>query len=167
MLEKMKIFQISPLNKGDRDWVVRLLKEHWGSTKVVTRGKIHFAEELPGFIAIQGNKPVGLVTYKIDADECEIVTLNSLIERAGVGSDLLNAVRNIAALAKCRRLLLITTNDNIAALHFYQKRGFSLVAVHRNELEQSRKLKPEIPYIGNDGIPLRDEIELELLLEER
>ncbi|MCG0275770.1 MAG: hypothetical protein L5655_06315 [Thermosediminibacteraceae bacterium] len=50
-------------------------------------------------------------------------------------------------------------------MKFYQKRGFLLVAVHRNALEQARKLKPEIPLIGIDGIPLRDEIELELPLE--
>jgi hypothetical protein len=50
------------------------------------------------------------------------------------------------------------------ALRFYQKRGFVLVAVHRNALEQSRKLKPEIPLIGDDEIPLRDEIELEMML---
>jgi hypothetical protein len=52
------------------------------------------------------------------------------------------------------------------ALRFYQKRGFVLVALHRNALELSRKLKPEISLIGNAGIPLRDEIELEIMLDE-
>lgn len=64
----------------------------------------------------------------------------------------------------CFRLWLITTNDNLAAIGYYQKRGFSLVAVHRNALEEARKIKPTIPLIGIDGIPLRDEIELEILL---
>jgi hypothetical protein len=66
----------------------------------------------------------------------------------------------------CTRLWLITTNDNLHALRFYQKRGFMLVAVHRNAVEQSRKLKPEIPLYGKDGIPIRDEIELEMLLNQ-
>ncbi len=159
-----KTFQVRPLNKGDHDWVARVLAEHWGSTKVVTRGRIHDADELPGFVAVQENKPVGLATYRIDGDQCEIVTLHSPVEGIGIGSALINAVKTVAVSARCRRLWLITTNDNLAALRFYQKRGFLLVAVHRNALEQSRRLKPEIPLVGIDGIPLRDEIELEMLL---
>ncbi len=155
----MKEFQIRPLDKGDRDWIVCLLEEYWGSTKIVTRGRIHHADELPGFVAVQGGKPVGLVTYKVEGEECEVVTMNSLIEGIGIGSTLLEAVKQVAASSRCKRLWLITTNDNTAALHL-----LSLVAVHRNALEQSRRLKPEIPLVGTDGIPLRDEIELELLL---
>lgn len=161
----MATFQIRPFNKGDRDWAARFFEEHWHSAKIVTRGRIHYADELPGFIAVQQEgKPVGLVTYRIDGDECEIVTMNSLIQGVGIGSALLDAVKDVAASDQCKRLWLVTTNDNIAALRFYQKRGFSLVAVYRNALEQSRRLKPEIPLVGIDGIPLRDEIELELLL---
>ena len=160
----MKSFQIKPLNKGDHDWVVSLLKEHWGSTRMVTRGKLFQADELPGFAAIQDDKPVGLITYRMDGDECEITSINSLVEKAGIGTALIDAVKDVATIARCKRLWLITTNDNTAALLFYQKRGFMLVAVYPNALEQSRKLKPEIPLVGIDGIPLRDEVELELPL---
>jgi N-acetylglutamate synthase-like GNAT family acetyltransferase len=104
------------------------------------------------------------VTYRLEGDECEVITLNSLIGGMGVGSALIEAIREVAVSAGCKRLWLITTNDNLAALSFYQKRGFVLVAVYRNVLEQSRRLKPEIPLVGMDGIPLRDELELELLL---
>ncbi len=131
---------------------------------MVTRGKMHQADELPGFIAVHEGKPAGLVTYHINGNECEIVSMNSLVERTGIGSALIDAVKDVAAKAGCKRLWLITSNDNTAALRFYQKRGFSLVAVYRNAVEQSRKLKPEIPLIGNDGIPLRDEIELGMFL---
>jgi len=109
-------------------------------------------------------RPIGLVTYRIDGDECEITTLNSLVEGIGIGSALVAAIKDAAVSAECKRLWLITTNDNLPALRFYQKRGFLLVAVHRNALQQSRRLKPEIPLVGRDGIPLRDEIELEMLL---
>lgn len=57
---------------------------------------------------------------------------------------------------------MITTNDNMKALRFYQKQGFVLKALYPNALEESRELKPEIPKIGIDNIPLRDEIELEI-----
>ena len=160
----MKPFRVRPSNKGYRDWTARFLEEHWHSTKIVTRGRIHYADELTGFIAVQEDEPVGLVTYQINGDECEIVTMNSLVQGVGIGSALLDAVKDTAASARCKRLWLITTNDNVAALRFYQKRGFSLVAVHRNALEQSRGLKPELPLVGINGIPLRDEIELELVL---
>jgi ribosomal protein S18 acetylase RimI-like enzyme len=90
--------------------------------------------------------------------------MNSLAEARGVGSALVDAVRNAAANAGCQRLWLITTNDNTTALRFWQKRGFRLAALYRNAIEQSRKLKPEIPLTGNDGISIRDEIELEIKL---
>ncbi|UCD57579.1 MAG: GNAT family N-acetyltransferase, partial [Candidatus Hydrogenedentota bacterium] len=106
----------------------------------------------------------GLVTFRIEDDECEIVTIDSTAEGTGVGSALIGAVKDAAVSAQCKRLWLITTNDNTAALRFYQKRGFILVAVYPNALEQARRLKPELPFIGKDGIPLRDEIELEMRL---
>jgi N-acetylglutamate synthase-like GNAT family acetyltransferase len=160
----MTAFQVRSTDTKDVGWIGDFLKQHWGSTKIVSRGRIHCAERLPGFVAIHDDKPVGLVTYRIDGNQCEIVTLNSLFERTGIGSALLNTVKAAAAAAKCLRIWLVTTNDNVRALHFYQRRGFVLVAVHRNAIEKSRKLKPEIPLVGFYGIPLRDEIELEMSL---
>ena len=148
----------------DRGWIVGLLTEHWGSTQIVTRGRLHQADELPGFMAFQGDDPVGLITYRIDGRECEIISLNSLREGIGIGTALLNAVREAAVSAGCRRFWMITTNDNQRAIRFYQKYGFTIAAIHRNALEQSRKLKPSIPLTGIDGIPLKDEIEMEIFL---
>jgi ribosomal protein S18 acetylase RimI-like enzyme len=136
----------------------------WHSAKVVSRGKVHYADGLPGFVALLGNRRVGLLTYRIESGEWEIVTLDSLMERIGIGTSLIRAVRSVAVSSKCRRLWLITTNDNLNALRFYQRRGFSIAALYRNALDLSRKLKPEIPRMGLDEIPLRDELELETLL---
>jgi GNAT superfamily N-acetyltransferase len=160
----VRVFQVRPLGEDDRDWVARLLEEHWGSAAIVTRGRVHHSDKLPGFVAMRGNEPIGLITYRIGGDECEIVSLNSLVEETGIGSALINAVKDTAVSERCRRLWLITTNDNLAALRFYQKRGFALVAIYRDALEKSRQLKPGVPLIGMEGIPLRDEIELEVLL---
>jgi ribosomal protein S18 acetylase RimI-like enzyme len=157
-------FQIRPSNKEDKPWVENLMQEWWAGPEQVTRGRVLRADELPGFVAVEKGKPMGLITYRIDGVECEIVTMNSLSGGKGVGTALIDTVRDVAAEAGCRRLWLITTNDNTGALRFYQKRGFRLVAVHRNAVEKSRKLKPEIPMTGNDGIPVRDEIEMELIL---
>jgi ribosomal protein S18 acetylase RimI-like enzyme len=153
------------LKAEDRDWVMRLLQERWGSTLIVSRGRVHEADKLPGFIAEDQGDPIGMVTYWIDGDECEMVSLDSLVEGRGLGSALVAAVKETATEGGCDRLWLITTNDNTVALRFYQKLGFRLVAVHRNAIDRSRELKPEIPTIGMDGIPIRDEIELELRLD--
>ncbi len=160
----MKPYQIRPLNKDDKTWVVDLLKEWWAGPMIVTRGKAHYPDKYPGFIAEVAGKPAGLVTYNITGKDCEIVTMNSLVEKIGIGSALIDAVKDVAKKKGCQRLWLITTNDNTAALRFYQKYGMVLVAVHRNAVEKSRRLKPDIPLTGNDGIPLRDEIELEIRL---
>jgi ribosomal protein S18 acetylase RimI-like enzyme len=160
----MKSFQIRPLNQEDKAWVASLLKEWWAGPKIVTRGKVHQAEKLPGFIAVQKGKPAGLITYEIAGERCEIVTMNSLVEGKGMGSTLIDAVKDVATKAGCQRLWLITTNDNTKALRFYQKYGLAIIAWHHNAIEQDRRLKPEIPLTGNDGIPIRDEIELEMKL---
>ena len=163
--DRMETPVISPLAAEDREWIAHLLSSSWGSVNVVSRGVVHNAADLPGFKAILHGENAGLITYRIDKGECEIVTLDSLVEGRGVGSRLIAAVVSKARENGCRRVWLITTNDNLKALRFYQKRGFVLAALHAGALAESRLLKPEIPLTGLDGIPLRDEIELEIKLD--
>ena len=159
-------FGLRPTEERDREWVRALVAEHWGADFVVVHGAIYRPHELPGFVAEDAHgQPLGLATYTIRDRGCELVTLNSLRERSGVGTALLDAVAGAARGAGCVRLWLITTNDNVHALAFYQKRGMRLVAVHRGAVDRSRGLKPSIPLVGASGIPICDEIELELPLE--
>ena len=65
----------------------------------------------------------------------------------------------------CQRLFLVTTNDNLHALGFYQRYGFELTCVRRGAVDEARKIKPGIPIIGMNDIPLHDEIELEMSLK--
>jgi ribosomal protein S18 acetylase RimI-like enzyme len=153
--------KIRPVKAEDQKWVRQVSVEHWSSEVVVTRGKVYLVEELAGFVALLSGERVGLLTYNIQDDSCEILTLNSLLEKQGVGTSLLSTMEDKAASTGCRRLWLITTNDNLEALRFYQKRGFSIVAVYSDAIKESRRLKPEIPLTSEDGIPIRDEIELE------
>ncbi len=154
--------QVIPYTKEYKVWATALLTEHWGSARSVSRGRIYQADELPGFVAVEKDKPIGLITYNIHGKECEITTMNSEAEGKGVGSALVEAVKKTANQKGCKRLWLITTNDNTHALHFWQKRGFRIAAIHIDAVEKSRQLKPEIPLTGDDGIPIRDEIELEM-----
>ena len=153
------------VTEHDRDWVRSLLSEHWAAPEVVTRGRLHHADRLPGFIALDGERPVGLITYTFENGDCEIISLNSLESGKGIGSDLVNAVVDVACTERCKRVWLITTNDNTGALRFYQKIGFELVAIHRDAIKKSREIKPSIPEEGSGGIPIRDEIELEIKTE--
>ena len=160
----MSDFQIRPVDSDDGDWVARFIAERWGAEFIAAHGQVYYCRNLPGFVAIQGAERIGLATYTIIGDECEIVSLDSLRPRLGIGTGLIDAVKAVAVQARCRRLWLVTTNDNMNALRFYQKRGFVLVKVLRNSLDFARSLKP-VPLIGADGIPLRDEIELEVMLQ--
>ncbi|MBN2075473.1 MAG: GNAT family N-acetyltransferase [Dehalococcoidales bacterium] len=157
-------FTIRPVSEADKDWINSFLEEYWGSTRFVTRGRLFFADENPGFFTFEDDKPVSLITYEIIGNECEITTLTSLAERKGIGTALINAVKDVALQAGCKRLVVITTNDNTHAIRFYQRYGFTIATIYPNSMEEARKIKPEIPLTGNDGIPLRDEIEFEIHL---
>ena len=158
-------FKLRSMTPGDRAWVKRAMRAEWGAESVAVHGRLYHPAELPGLVAEAANQPVGLLTYSIQDNSCEIVTLNSWRERLGVGTALIEAAFQAALAAKCSRIWLVTTNDNTSALRFYQKRGFVIAAVHVNAVEQDRRLKPEIPLTGLDGIPIRDEIELEAALK--
>ncbi|OGO20361.1 MAG: GNAT family N-acetyltransferase [Chloroflexi bacterium RBG_16_48_8] len=161
----MSDFILRPIHDEDKEWIARLITDRWGSEIIVVHQTLYTPTDLPGIVAVRMDKRVGLITYHIRGHECEIVTLDSLSPSIGIGTSLIREVRKIARDAGCRRLWLITTNDNVQALRFYQKRGFVLVAIHRNAVEGARKIKPEIPMVNEEGIPIRDEIELEMILD--
>lgn len=145
----------------DNKWLKEYLSQEWGTPIIISKAKSHNTLDLPTILAEQDGQIVGVVTYHINEHSCEIVTLNSTKEGLGIGSHLIEEVKQIAKTEGCKRLWLITTNDNVEALGFYQKRGFKLVKIFPNAIDESRKLKPEIPEIGAHGIPIRDELELE------
>ncbi|MDA0161857.1 GNAT family N-acetyltransferase [Solirubrobacter ginsenosidimutans] len=139
------------------DGVEAFLREH-NADRVARLGVLEDALAHPHLVALDPGL-AGVLTYVLRDDDCEVLTLHATRRRHGAGTALLEAVR---AIAGDRRLWLITTNDNVDALRFYQRRGFRLAKLHANAVDDAReRLKPEIPRIGNYGIPLRDELELE------
>ena len=153
MSDQIPVREFTP---ADREWLAAMMAERWGGEIVVTRGRAHRVAELPGFIAEIEGQRVGVATYRITESECELVTLNALRRRIGIGTALLATVE---AAAGDRRFWLITTNDNVDAMRFYQRRGLVLAAVHPEAMEASRRIKPQIPRLGCYGIPIRDELE--------
>lgn len=159
------MYKISPIIDRDKNLVVNFFTENWGSSIIVSRGKIHKADTLRGFQVIENDKIIGLLTFFIENNEFEIVSLDSLKENVGIGSLLIKKAIIEAKNSSCNRVWLITTNDNTSAIRFYQKHGFNMVALHKNAIKASRCIKPEIPELGFDNIPILHEIEFEYTIE--
>ena len=158
-------FLINAASANDFEWIKELYIQTWGGDICVSRGKIQKVDDFTGgFVAEISKQNVGFITYTITALELEITGLLSLREKNGVGSALVKAVIDLAKKQKIKKICLVTTNDSLNAIGFWQKRGFKLVKVYPNAMEYTRKLKPLIPLIGENGIPLRDELELEMIL---
>jgi GNAT superfamily N-acetyltransferase len=155
--------EIQPLTERDRAWAVQVETESWSQPVVARLGELVDPTQLPGFIALVDGQRAGLASYAVRGNECELVTIRSLREGRGVGRALLDAVRDVAIAAGCSRLWSITTNDNLRALELYQRWGMEIVALHRHAVTEARRhLKPSIPERGAKGIPIADELELEL-----
>ena len=106
----------------------------------------------------------GLLVYEVIGKDCEIVIFECMLKYSGVGTALLLRLREEARRRKCERIWLITTNDNLNAMRFYQRRGFAIAAFHKNAIDVSREMKPTIPETGDHEIPIRDEVEFEMQL---
>jgi GNAT superfamily N-acetyltransferase len=152
--------RIRPVSEGDRPMLAWLVTELWGSEIVAVHGNSLRPAELGGFIAERSGRVAGLLTYQLVGTVLEIVTLNAIDRRAGIGSLLIEAAVGKARRFGCNEIRLTTTNDNIDALRFYQRRGFRLAELRPGAVDRARQLKPAIPLVGDYGIPLRDEIDL-------
>jgi GNAT superfamily N-acetyltransferase len=152
--------RVRALRDDERAWARSVLDDSWGEI-VIGGGREHRPAVLPALVAEDGGERAGLATYLIEDDECELVTLDALTVGGGIGGALVEAVADTARSAGCTRLHLITTNDNLPALRLYQRHGFVIAAVRLDEIEVTRRRKPQIPATGHAGIPIRDELELE------
>jgi GNAT superfamily N-acetyltransferase len=150
-------FKVRSRQHDDAAWIESMLRERWGGRSVVVHDQLFEPATLPALVADQH---AGLVTYTVRSDLAEIVTLDAIVPRQGVGTALVNGLVDLLNEHGCPTLCVTTTNDNLDALRFYQRRGFRLAAIRIDAVERARKLKPTIPHIGRFGIPIRDEIDL-------
>lgn len=154
---------VHAVTPADRPRITEFMLRHWGSARMAGHGRVFEVPHLSGFVAEVGGELAGHVAYLIEAESLEIVWIGTIGERQGAGSALLAACARLGRDRNLSRIWLITTNDNLEALRFYQRRGFRLLAVHADAVDAARReLKPEIPEMGSFGIPIRDELQLEL-----
>ena len=156
--------RIRVLETRDRSWAEELVSEYFGSARVVSRGVLHETRLLPGLVAVDAAVPVGLLQYRIEKRQCEVVVLIAVRKREGIGTSLLQALRRTAMTLRCNRIWLITTNNNRTGQAFYRVMGMRQCAVYPNAIAESRKIKPEIPERDEEGTIISDEIEYEWLL---
>jgi len=150
------------MRDGDRAEVAAFIERHWHGRAVMSRGTKYFPHEESGFIERRDGEIVGLMTYHVGKEGMEILTLNATLEGAGIGSSLILSAIEKARELGCKRVWLTTTNDRLRAIGFYQRVGFRMVAINLGVVDEARKLKPEIPEIGERGVAIHDEIVMEL-----
>lgn len=151
---------LRPIAAADRDAVRRFLHSRWGNPTILLDGRAIDAAALPGFVGRDGDAVTALITLLDEPQHCEIVTLDAHPTGAGVGSALLELTAQRARALGLLRLLTRTTNDNLDALRFYQRRGFRLHRLAPGAIDLERAADPSISPLGRHGIPLRDEISL-------
>ena len=157
-------YEIKKITSQDQETIVAAVRDHWGDEKIIVHEEKFNTADLPGFLALENNELLGYLHYQVRDDHCEIITLASMRERQGIGSALVEAVERIAQTQGCKKIKATTTNDNLAALVFYQRLGFIMSGVGLGFVDEARLFKSSIPEIGNHGIPIHDEIYLEKIL---
>jgi GNAT superfamily N-acetyltransferase len=155
------VIRVRPRQPADEPAVGAFLAERH-SARVARLGRLERPLDHPALLAERDGALAGVLTYVVGRDDCGILTLHAAEQWHGVGTALLEAVERIATERGCRRLWLLTTNDNVDALRFYQRRGFRLARLNPGAVDEARaRLKPELPAVGAYGIPIRDELVLE------
>ena len=158
------MFDIEVISEKNRLLVDKLIADDWSGPFIAVHNTLYDTRTHPGFVAMEAGSIIGYILYNIADGDCEITVLESHSEGRGVGRALVDEVICIAEKAACRRVWLITSNDCVRAFGFYQKYGFDLRSVNMNAMDAARKLKPQIPLVNYDGIPVKHEFEFEIIL---
>jgi 2-oxo-4-hydroxy-4-carboxy--5-ureidoimidazoline (OHCU) decarboxylase/GNAT superfamily N-acetyltransferase len=152
--------RVRPLSADDHPWADQLLAHYQGSRMTARLGELTDPLTLPGLVAERRGERIGLVTYRHDGDELELLTVHSHERGRGAGWALMEASAKLARGLGAARMWLVTTNDNLAAIRFYLRRGMHVAAVHTGAMSQDRQLKPSIPMTNaENGIAIRDLVE--------
>lgn len=154
-----------PVDESFRQAVTEFISERWHGTRMLIRGQVIDMTKVDGFVVFNKGAIIGLITYLIEDRICEVTSFDSLLPGSGIGTMLMERVINTAKQKSCTRIQLITTNDNVNAIRFYQKHGFELVGIYLGAIDLERVKKPQIPLIGQNGIPLRHEVDFAMELK--
>jgi ribosomal protein S18 acetylase RimI-like enzyme len=151
---------VRPAAAEDYRRIEELALHFWDETEVDCFDRKYDVLECPAFLVWDGGEAVGQASYAIEGEwnAVVLVMLNILPDhqRRGGGWMLLDAVRGEAVRRGLRRLLVVTSNDDLPALAFYQRYGFCITGILPGRIAADHG--GELP--GLAGIPVRDEIRL-------
>jgi len=155
-------YEILPVDPVLREKLQPILDETWSSPLLAINGKLWDSRTMPGYVAVNGDEILGYLLYEFHDGVCEIMVLESVAQNIGLASAFIGQMKQTAKSGGVNKVIVQTSNDNTHAFRFYQRRGFTIREVRIGAMDAARKLKPSIPLIGEEGIPLRDEIEFEI-----
>lgn len=141
-----------------QDRLISFFEEYCGDNLMVVSSGTYVLSKLPGFVAIKSDKIVAAMTYCLKGSILEIISLDSIEENKGIGSKLIQQIEMVANELGSKAIQVITTNDNLRAIAFYQKRGFRFNQIFTDAVKVARHIKPSIPLYADNGLPIRDEI---------
>lgn len=153
---------IRPSTISDSLLIQELMMKYWGGEPLIIKGEKYFPSKLPGFLLVQTDEIKGFLFYTIYGTIYEIIVFEIFNKFTGLGTIMLNKFIDLVKSQQGTKIQVMTTNDNLDALRFYQRRGFTIQELRLNALKNSRNIKPTIPEFGDYKIPLRDEIFLAL-----
>ena len=129
---------------------------------VVSPNAAYRPEDVQGLVLLTaGGELAAIATWAPTRLGVEITTLDAIIEGHDYDAELLDAVELFLGQRGVRCATIVTSNDNLSAFQLYARRGYRLVAIHRDAMEHVRKIQPGLPTIGKDGIPVCDMWEFE------
>ncbi len=144
------------------EFIAQQWDKHWGGAPAVSVDREYMPADVEGFVwRTTDGRNLGLVTWAVDGHEAEIVSLHALEPGRGIGTRLMDVAEEKLRHRGVKTVRVVTTNDNPRALAFYVRRGYRLVRLHLDAMDLVRQVKPRVPLVGNDGIPLRDMLELQ------
>jgi GNAT superfamily N-acetyltransferase len=155
---------IRPVQAEDREQIRALMIRDWGGEPLIVHGNSYYPSAMPGLLLFCEGSLQGFLFYDSQDAFYEIIALEVFTKFQGGGTQLLEAFKTLALKEGCTTLKVMTTNDNLDALRFYQRRGFTLTEIALNAADQARQLKPTIPLVGDHNIPLQHELILEMKL---
>ena len=144
---------------ADRSAARELFRRDFGRTQIVAFGEVIDIDAMPALVAVMNTEPSGALAYRLLGDALHIVALatDPMWQRSGVGAYLLAEAELLARRLNLMRLVVATTNDNLPALYFYQRRGYRLTELVPNSVVAHTHQE----IAGFAGILVRDEVRLE------
>ena len=146
---------------ASRELIEAVWRERWGGC-VISPNAAYQPPDVQGMVLLtDGGELAAIATWAPTRVGAEITTLDAIIEGHDYDARLLHMLELFLTEQGVRCATIVTSNDNLRAFQLYARRGYRLVAIHRDAMEHVRKIKPSLPEIGEDGIPVCDMWEFE------